>query len=57
MANVTRWDPFEDVDDLFKGFFLRPMRMEPQGETPVRAQDGREGERQGLSSSTPRSRA
>lgn len=36
MANVTRWDPFEDVDDLFRGFFLRPMRMEPQGETPVR---------------------
>ncbi len=28
MANVTRWDPFDDVDDLLKGFFLRPMRME-----------------------------
>ena len=29
MANVTRWDPFEDMDDLLKGFFLRPMRVEP----------------------------
>jgi HSP20 family protein len=27
MANVTRYDPFADVDDLFKGFFLRPVRM------------------------------
>jgi HSP20 family protein len=30
MANVTRWDPFEDIDDLFKGVFLRPMRLESQ---------------------------
>ena len=29
MANVQRWDPFDDIDDLFKGIFLRPMRMEP----------------------------
>ena len=29
MANLTRWDPFEDNwDDLFRGFFLRPMRLE-----------------------------
>ena len=36
MANVTRWDPLEDgLDDLFKGFFLRPMRYEPQ-EQPLR---------------------
>jgi HSP20 family protein len=35
MANVTRWDPFEDsFDDLVKGFFLRPMRFEQQD--PVR---------------------
>lgn len=27
MANVTRYDPFADVDDFFKGFFLRPVRM------------------------------
>jgi HSP20 family protein len=36
MANVTRWDPFEDhLDDLFKGIFLRPMRLE-QPQDPVR---------------------
>jgi HSP20 family protein len=35
MANITRWDPFEDsFDDLVKGFFLRPMRFERQ--EPVR---------------------
>ena len=26
MANITRFDPFNDiVDDLFKGFFVRPV--------------------------------
>ena len=35
MANITRWDPFEDMDDLFRGFFLRPMRMEATDQ-PVR---------------------
>jgi len=26
MANITRYDPFSDiVDDLFKGFFVRPV--------------------------------
>jgi HSP20 family protein len=29
MANVTRWDPYEDsFDEVIKGFFLRPMRFE-----------------------------
>ena len=29
MANVTRFDPFNDlVDDLFKGFFVRPVSYE-----------------------------
>ena len=29
MANVTRFDPFNDlVDDLFKGFFVRPVAYE-----------------------------
>jgi len=29
MANITRFDPFNDlVDDLFKGFFVRPMVYE-----------------------------
>jgi HSP20 family protein len=36
MANLTRWDPFEEnLDDLFKGFFLRPMRLE-QSQEPAR---------------------
>jgi HSP20 family protein len=28
MANITRYDPFGDFDDLFKGFFVRPMRFD-----------------------------
>ena len=29
MANVTRFDPFNDlVDDLFKGFLVRPLAVE-----------------------------
>jgi HSP20 family protein len=29
MANITRFDPFNDlVDDLFKGFLVRPMTYE-----------------------------
>lgn len=27
MANITRYDPFSDLDDVFKGFFLRPVRF------------------------------
>ena len=27
MANITRFDPFNDMDDLFKGLFVRPMRI------------------------------
>ncbi len=27
MANITRYDPFEDTfDDLFRGFLMRPLR-------------------------------
>ena len=26
MANIRRYDPFSDVDDFFRGFFLRPVR-------------------------------
>ena len=36
MANITRWDPLDDVDELFKGFFLRPMRLESAPEQLVR---------------------
>ena len=28
MANITRFDPFSDIDDLFKGLFVRPMRFD-----------------------------
>jgi HSP20 family protein len=28
MANVTRYDPFGDLDDLLQGFFVRPMQLE-----------------------------
>ena len=32
MANITRFDPFNDlVDDLFKGFFVRPVGYEVRG--------------------------
>lgn len=30
MANITRFDPFFDVDDLFRGFRLAPMRREDE---------------------------
>lgn len=30
MANVMRYDPFGDLDDMFKGFMLRPVRFEQQ---------------------------
>jgi HSP20 family protein len=34
MAQITRFDPFNDlVDDLFKGFFVRPVAYEGRGET------------------------
>jgi HSP20 family protein len=30
MANITRFDPFNSiVDDLFKGFFVRPVAFDP----------------------------
>jgi HSP20 family protein len=28
MANITRYDPFNDLDDIFKGLFVRPMRFD-----------------------------
>ena len=34
MANVQRFDPFNElVDDLFKGFLVRPLAYEGRGET------------------------
>ena len=35
MANITRFDPFNElVDDLVKGFFVRPLALEPRAELP-----------------------
>ena len=35
MANITRHDPFNElVDDLFKGFFVRPVAFEGRAELP-----------------------
>lgn len=39
MANITRFNPFDDtIDDLFRGFFVRPMAFEGTAQTaqPVR---------------------
>jgi HSP20 family protein len=29
MANITRFDPFNEFDDLFKGLFVRPLHFDP----------------------------
>jgi HSP20 family protein len=35
MANLTRLDPLNElVDDLFKGFFVRPVAFDGRGEAP-----------------------
>ena len=37
MSTVTRFDPFNElVDDLFKGFFVRPVAYEGRGEAAPR---------------------
>jgi len=36
MANIVRADPFGSAfDDLFKGFFLRPVRFDPGVDAPA----------------------
>jgi HSP20 family protein len=30
MANLTRYDPFRDMDDMFRGLMLQPVRMDRQ---------------------------
>jgi HSP20 family protein len=36
MASITRFDPFNDlVDDLFKGFLVRPVGFEGRGDAGV----------------------
>ena len=35
MTSITRYDPFNElVDDLFKGFFVRPLAFEARAELP-----------------------
>jgi|SRR5436190_13632170 len=37
MASIQRFDPFNElVDDLFKGFLVRPLAYQANGETPPR---------------------
>lgn len=44
MANITRYDPFSlartdpfgDIDDLFKGFFMRPVLLEGQPQMQIK---------------------
>ena len=30
MASITRFDPFGELDEMFKGFMLRPVRLDQQ---------------------------
>ena len=34
--NLTRVDPFGDMDDLFKGFFMRPVLFEGQPQMQIK---------------------
>ena len=34
--NLTRHDPFSDLDDLFKGFFVRPVAFEGQPQMQIK---------------------
>lgn len=37
MANITRFNPDSDVlDDLFRGFFMRPVRFEGQPDVQIK---------------------
>ena len=37
MANITRYDPFDDMfGDLLKGFFVRPVSFEGPAQSPVK---------------------
>ncbi|MGQ0579809.1 MAG: Hsp20/alpha crystallin family protein [Betaproteobacteria bacterium] len=42
MTNLTRYDPFGDLDDLFKGFTLRPVTFEQQMRVPQIKMDVKE---------------
>jgi len=34
--NLSRVDPFSDIDDLFKGFFVRPVAFEGQPQMQIK---------------------
>src|SRR6202171_4027179 len=36
MSTIQRFDPFNELDDLFKGFLVRPVAYEGRGETVPR---------------------
>ncbi|MEW5707967.1 MAG: Hsp20/alpha crystallin family protein [Pseudomonadota bacterium] len=36
MANITRFDPFGELDDLLQGFFVRPVSLESRGPAQFR---------------------
>ena len=45
MANILRYSPADnDVDDLFRGFFMRPVRFEGQQEVQIKV-DVSEGDK------------
>ena len=47
MANITRYDPFNDlVDDFFKGFLVRPVAYEGRNAAPS-STSGVRGKRRG----------
>ena len=35
MANIARFDPLTEMDDLFKGLFVRPLRFDVEGGTQM----------------------
>jgi len=36
MADITRYDPFGELDDLFRGFFVRPMAFEGKPQLQIK---------------------
>jgi HSP20 family protein len=36
MANISRYDPFNDMEDMFKGLLVRPLRLDGEGGTQMR---------------------
>ena len=36
MANISRYNPTDNaLDDLFRGFFMQPVKFEGQPEVPI----------------------